>query len=650
LVILGLVLAGVMLLLGRGLIHRTEDAPAPASVTQTRPEAPPPAATIAESKPAAPAPEVKRSLLRGSVLDAVTRQAVRKFEIQLQRVNTMNEETPVIRSFQSDAGTFEWENAPVGNWYVTVTAPGYQRFMIEDLEIAADQETRELTVPMLRGYKVTGRVFDESSGAGIAHATVIYQEASGDIGGVRTGHAVSKKNGSFVFEGVPRGRIKLQARSLEHAERQLEIVVSEQTPPVEIGLASGGAIAGFVVTAGGAPVAAAVALINEQNFSQIQRTTDNGAFSFDHLAPGRYRVATGMVGAQEIVLAQGERREGIVLTAQSQGRSVRGTVTGLPREELEQAFAIVHSATRNARAMRPLDARGEFVLNGLPPGPAELRIELSASSRTLQKSIEVPADKDLVVDIEFAAGVRLSGRVTQGDKPVGAGKKVSMNPLPRKQGISYRGQTAADGTYRIEGVAAGQYEVSAAAGANRVIRISGEDAVLDLEIPVAQIAGRVIEGGGSAPVVGANVYATPVGTDVSRIRPYALSDHFGQFKLTGVEPGAVVVSAYKRGYELFRERIVYAAPITDLTIALRPASGVEIKAHRADTGAAVRDLHVTEYIEAGAMGIVISMQLDEDGVGSLPKGLAGSTLLISIVGRDLVVREWDGQPLDLQFR
>lgn len=638
-----------MLLLGRGLIHRTEDAPAPAPVTQTRPEAPLPAATIPESKPTTPPTEVKRSLLRGSVIDAVSRQAVRKFEIQLLRLDTMDEETPVVRSFQSDAGTFEWENAPVGNWYVNVTAPGYQRFAIEDLSITAD-ETRELTVPMLRGYKVTGRVFDESSGAGIADASVFYYEASADIGRVRTGHVVSKKNGSFVFEGVPRGRIKVQAKSPEHAERQVEIVVSEQTPPVEIGLASGGAISGFVVTAGGAPVAAPIALIDEQNFRQIKRTDPSGAFSFDHLAPGRYRIATGMVGAQEIILAQGERREGVVLTAQSQGRSVRGTVTGLGREELEHTFVIVHSETRNAHAMRPLDARGEFVLNGLPPGPAELRVEASASSRSQRKSIQVPADKDLVVDIEFAAGVRLAGRVTQGGKPVGAGKKVSMNPLPRKPGASYRGQTAADGSYRIEGIAADEYEVSADAGPRRVIRISGEDAVLDLEIPAVQLAGRVMEDGGTAPVVEAHVYATPVGADASRVRPNGSSDHFGEFKLTGLEPGAIVLSAYKRGYELFRERIDYAAPVTDMTIKLRPGSGVEIKAHRADTGAALRELQVTEYLDGGAMGIIISMQLDEDGVGSLPKGLAGSTLSISSVGREMVVREWDGQPLDLQFR
>jgi hypothetical protein len=572
-IFLGLVLAVAMLLLVRGVMHRAEDDAAAERVTQTRPESPPPAATAPESRPTVPSPATEGSLLRGRVVDAVTREAVQKFAIQLQRLNTTNEEPPITRDFQSAAGTFEWRDAPVGNWYVTVIAPDYQRFVIEDLEIAAGQETADLTLQLLRGYQVKGRVFDEGSGAGIADAVVMYHESTADIGMARSGNAVSKQDGSFVLEGIPLGRIRLTVASPEHAQRALEIAVSRQTPPVEIGLASGGSISGFVVTAAGAPIAAPVALINEENHSQIERASEDGAFSFDHLAAGRYRVATGMAGAQEIVLARNERREGVVLTAQSRGRSVRGTVTGLAREELTNAFVVLVSQARGALAMRPLDAKGEFVLNGVPPGRADLRIELGSSSRSMQKAIEVPADKDLVVELDFPAGVRLSGRVTQGDKPVGAGKTIWMEPVVRAQGSSYRGRTAADGTYRIEGVAAGEYEVLASANARRRIRIADEDVVLDLEMPAVQLAGRVIEDGGTAPVIEALVCATVIGAEPGYIRPNDRSDHFGQFKLAGLEQSEVVLSAYKRGYELYRERMSYSAPITDMTIKLRPGTG-----------------------------------------------------------------------------
>ena len=60
---------------------------------------------------------------------------------------------------------------------------------------------------------------------------------------------------------------------------------------------------------------------------------------------------------------------------------------------------------------------------------------------------------------------------------------------------------------------------------------------------------------------------------------------------------------------------------------------------------------MSEHIDGGGLGIVLSMQLDENGVGSLPKGLTGSTLEIyDGAGRRILVREWDGQPLDLKFR
>ena len=70
----------------------------------------------------------------------------------------------------------------------------------------------------------------------------------------------------------------------------------------------------------------------------------------------------------------------------------------------------------------------------------------------------------------------------------------------------------------------------------------------------------------------------------------------------------------------------------------------------APSGAAVRDLEVSEAMRDGRLGMVLQLRLDENGVGSLPSGLADSTLTISGAGRSSAVREWDGQPLDLQLR
>jgi hypothetical protein len=556
-----------MLLLGRGLLHNTQDAKPAAPVTAARPDPAPAAATIPESNAAAPARDQPR--------------------------------TPAV--------------------------------------------------PAKRGYKVSGRVFDEASGAGIADAFVGYEELDADVNEGRKAQVTSTKDGSFVFEGVRAGRYRLTARSPERAERELQIVVSERTPAVEIGLATGGAISGFVLTANGTPASSSVTLVNERNFVNIQKSGADGAFSFEHVAAGRYRLNVREEW-QEITLAANERREGITLRVRDPGRAIRGTVTGLRPDELGHVWVMATSDSPRMMARSRLDARNEFVLNGFPPGRADLRVQ--AFSRMLTKLVEVPANKDLVVELGFAAGVRLSGRVTQGDKPVGAGKTVLLGPAGTgiQQGASYAVQTAADGTYRVEGVEPGEYEVLAWPNTSRRIRISGADVVLDLEMPVAQLAGRVVDDGSTEPIVGAHVYAPPLRTLASGDTPQDASDDSGHFNLTGVDPGEVLFSVYKRGYELHRERIDYNTPLTDMTIKLRPSAGVELKAHMAESGAAVRELYVVERLDSsGGTGIYISMQLDENGVGALPKGLAGSTLEINSAGHLLLVRDWDGLPLDLKF-
>lgn len=648
---LALVSCGVVLL-GLRLLDQREDGGDQPPVTTARPAEPSteqtesPSAPTPDTNATTPSPAVGTGIVRGRVIDAVTRHAVRKFEIRLQDGAGLDV-PPVVRTFQSDTGSFSWSDAPVGLWNVTFVAPDHQHFEIEALRIAADKATRELLVLLLRGYEVTGRVFEVHSGAGIQGLTIRYKESSD--GGFGRGDGTSKKDGTFVLAGVPRGQVTLSVYSQDHAPRELDIVVTERTPPVEIGLSRGGTISGFLVTTGGAPMAGPVALVNEQNASFMKRSDEAGAFSFGKLSAGRYRLGAG-AGWQEIVLGPDEQRDGVVLTAGLfPGRTVRGTVRGLRAEEMKHAFVVLRSETRRATAMRPLDEQGAFVLRELPPGRAEIKIEVESSKRTVVRTIEVPANRDLVVDIEVPVGMRVSGRVTQGGKPVAEGRAVRIKPAGGPQGSFHRTMTADGGTYRIDGVPAGEYDITAEEGAGRRISISG-DSVFDLEVPAVQLSGRVLEEDGTVPIVGARVYVAVLEGAASGTRRFDTSDHFGRFELLGLKPGDVVLSAYKPGYELFRERITYVSPVADKAIRLRPGTGVEIRAHVASSGAAVRDLQVAEALRDGDLGMVLQIRLDENGVGSLPSGLAGSTLTIDGAGRSIVVREWDGQPLDLQLR
>jgi hypothetical protein len=106
---------------------------------------------------------------------------------------------------------------------------------------------------------------------------------------------------------------------------------------------------------------------------------------------------------------------------------------------------------------------------------------------------------------------------------------------------------------------------------------------------------------------------------------------------------------FKPGYEMYRERIVYDSPVKNKTISLRKSGGIEVRARTAN-GEPQRTINVLESIPGNDREINLHIPLDRDGVGFLPSALAGSTLSIyGATQRPVVIRQWDGQSLDLKF-
>ena len=144
--------------------------------------------------------------LRGKVIDAVTHEPVREFELEFQgtQATKVGEEAPGARTFRTVDGRFAWEYLPPGNWTVTASASGYQRFVLVGLQINRGDATAEIVLPLRAGHALRGRIYDEASGAGIASASVGFRESD-------TGR----------FEGNWRMRVRVTSAKERSEERRV---------------------------------------------------------------------------------------------------------------------------------------------------------------------------------------------------------------------------------------------------------------------------------------------------------------------------------------------------------------------------------------------------------------------------------------------
>ncbi|WP_129777147.1 carboxypeptidase regulatory-like domain-containing protein [Peristeroidobacter soli] len=662
--ILGLVLC--LALLGRWVVRFDKEGsletPAPpasepiAKVIQPAREDSKPGSIIANEAP------MGAGIFRGRVIDAATRQPIREFTVEFhppRQPERREPPPPLSRSFHSEDGRFEYHGLPTVIGTLFTMAPGYQRFNIGAVRISENPQAKEILIPMRAGHVVSGRVIDELTKEPIASAVINFREASVGVfeGDFRSRpSARSAKDGTFVLNGVPPGAVRVGVGASGYTSKEIEILASGKTPPLEIALNKGGTIAGYLADVDGrTPVAGEISLGNlDENITVTTSTGSAGEFSFDRLKAGRYLLAGhggNLNGQREIELAHDERLEGIVV-AMSPGHSIRGVVTGLRPEELAGAYLYAFAEnTRSGRGYQStLDERGAYEVRGVAPG--SVRIQVAAGARGgVTKLVQMPADSDLVANVEFKPGARLSGRVTAGGKPL-------AGAMLRPQSISPDGNidvflsplvTSASGEYSYEDVAAGDYVFMIESYASSRVRVSG-DTVFDFDVPNVHLSGHVFEEDSQVPIVGARINVRPAQRQSQSSRLSDSSDNFGQFGIRGMQPGDFVVSAYKAGYELYRAPLSYGSPISNMTIYLRPSRGVEIKVREAGSHRAIDSVLVLESIN-GVTGVALQLQPDRSGISYLPGGFAGSSLRVSAFGYyPIEVKDWNGQPLDLSLQ
>jgi protocatechuate 3,4-dioxygenase beta subunit len=468
-------------------------------------------------------------------------------------------------------GAFVIGPVPVGDYSVVASAPGL--LPSHGRATSGDPDLKDLKLHGPR--RIAGTVTRD--GAPVARATVTLEGAH------KKAKAATDEKGRFEFGGLkPRTFVLVAAEGLAQARENVELKPGKDVLDVQLSLSRGGEIVGGTKTEAGAPVAEADvdAWGNRQRSSH--RTEADGRFRLGPVPPGKYQVGVHAEGYLSPDSRQVEVAEGATVTVEL----VLKTASPLKGVVVDEEGRPVEDASVSARSPRPAgDDRedrerrsrhgagsasshhdGTFFVDGLAAGPYDVTVghEQYVDARL---TVTAPTTEVRVI---LSRGLEIVGTVVdEDDQPVAGVRVAAARDEERKGRADVRFQeeessekvqdaTGARGDFRLRGLEAGRWLVSATQGGSRDFREaharvevrpgSPPSVRLKFEKGLA-ISGTVSRAG--LPVPGVEVSAYPAGERKTRPSPDEIREMAGPGRATSAEDGTFVVKHLKPGaYQL----------------------------------------------------------------------------------------------------
>jgi uncharacterized GH25 family protein len=487
-------------------------------------------------------------------------------------------------------------------WEFSVTAAGYSRSEVMELDLRNGASAEPIEVVLSPAPRVSGRVLSPI-GQPVAGASVRRELGLLEMmaaGGASQATASTDASGRFEILDLDAGSCELVASREGFASSEplvLDLQPGREYADLLLTLRQGAKLSGEVLGDDGRPRAAGTVVLQRMpNMSrQILLETDSeGRFVQENLEPGSWQVTVmqNLFGIDKdpeqvdqadllrdlklemVELAEGESKHIVLGGGSGDQFEVEGELShrGEPVPDALLTFIASSGKSSDKLKFTNSDADGKFRVQLPTAGNYLVTVQLNVSMGQ-QEAIEVKLHLEpdpegpLKIKIELGHG-RIEGRVVGVDGEPVADVRVSLKSDGGALSGSFMGgnyvesKTDEEGRYAFDYLRPGQYQVAAggalmggALGGSSAfgrsvrsgLRLSAETTLSGIDFrlePSSELEGLVRDASGQ-PVSGAALFVRNQAGILLEPFSMTITDGSGRFRMPGLAPGLYTVSAQK---------------------------------------------------------------------------------------------------------
>ncbi len=538
-------------------------------------------------------------------------------------------------------GQFLFEDQEPGSISLSASSSGFQEARLDNLEIPKGENLEEIELPLEKGAVVFGNVFAPDGRPAIGASVRLVTERKGPM--IPDG-SPSDGSGFYRVEGVAPGEVSIEATHPDYPRTVRDIEARAGANELDLHFSGGHEVSGTVVDETGNPVPQAqVRLDAAGRFfgGPESRSSSDGTFTMPGVQDGDYRLWVDAEGfasfAGELsVSVAGEPVAGLVAQL-SAGGTIHGTIRGLAPEKFSDVNVQAEGMSFMGFGGVAVDYEGNYRLEHLGPGSYNVVATMGGSGRRAQGQAVLDSDATEVrVDLEFGAGLTLSGRTTQGGEPI-RGATVFVEGVDVTQsGFS---QTNNRGEFSIEGLEPGDYEIHVRNWQTGLAYTESVELAtsrkVEIEVPTARVVGVIADASDRQPLAGVSLTLRSEAQDSSHLPTHTgTTDLNGRFELPNVADGSWNLTATKQGYATITEVVAvhFEKQAGDLRLSMAATEGLTLLA-QLPTGGAPSEIRVAVIDGSGTPVVSGNFATGENGrvrLSSVPPG--SWELIVSAAG------------------